>query len=274
MSPLDTTLVHDLTRGLAMSALVGTGFALLLLAKSPHDFTRTGPQMTDEVLSHYRLYLLYALGRLGLHASLLPSAIASVGVLRSPQPRTVSQAVRTVDVAPTLLELAGLPIPGSMEGTSLTPLMRGEAVDCPLPAFYETGVWLTDLPGSPDGHLRYPSLPDLLEVPDKRLGMICLKRRYLRVVVDAKDRMVRPGDWKLSYQPLASGPLYQLFNIRDDPGCCHNVLARYPQIAEQLQRLLEAWIAADIGDTPCPRGVAETAAGVAVAAAAARKAFP
>ena len=49
--------------------------------------------------------------------------------------------------------------------------------------------------------------------------MICLKLEYVDIVIEAKDRMVRLGDWKLSYEPLADGPLYRLFNIREDAAC-------------------------------------------------------
>jgi arylsulfatase A-like enzyme len=150
--------------------------------------------------------------------------------------------VRTVDIAPTLLELAGLPIPKSVEGVSLAPLMRGEPLEKPLPAFYETGVWLTDLPGTPANHLRYPHLPELLEIPDKRNGMISLKPKYHDIVIAAKDRMVRLGDWKLTYQPLTDGPMFRLFNIRDDPGCQRNILDQQPGIAEQLKSLLDRWM--------------------------------
>jgi hypothetical protein len=161
---------------------------------------------------------------------------------RNPHARRISEVVRTVDIAPTLLELAGLPIPGSVEGASLAGLMRGEALDKPLPAFYETGVWLTDLPGTPENHLRYPHLPELLEIPDKRNGMIALKRKYMDIVIAAKDRMVRLGDWKLTYQPLTDGAVYRLFNIKDDPGCQRNVLDRYPQIAAELRVMLDRWM--------------------------------
>src|SRR5439155_13181796 len=90
-------------------------------------------------------------------------------------PRKVTRVVRTVDSAPTLLELAGVQPPESMQGVSIAPLMRGEPMEAELPAFNETGVWLTDLPGTPIDHLRYPHLPQLLEIPDKRIGMISLK---------------------------------------------------------------------------------------------------
>jgi len=169
---------------------------------------------------------------------------------RIPAAQTISDAVRTVDVAPTLLDLVGLDVPAYMEGASLAPQMKGNAIEKQRPAFYETGVWLTDLPGSPATHLRYPSLPDLLEVPDKRLGMICLKLEYVDIVIEAKDRMVRLGDWKLSYEPLADGPLYKLFNIREDAACSQDVLARNSEIAAELRELLEAWMAADAVGVP------------------------
>ena len=164
---------------------------------------------------------------------------------RNPQPRVTPQVVRTVDLAPTLLELTGLAVPSFMEGVSLAPLMRGGALSAELPAFYETGVWLTDLPGTPEKHLRYPDLPDLLEVPDKRLGMMSLKPEFLDIVIAAKDRMVRLGDWKLTYQPLSDGPLYRLFNVREDAACRCNVLDQHPEIVERLKALLIGWLEED-----------------------------
>jgi arylsulfatase A-like enzyme len=158
------------------------------------------------------------------------------------EPRKVTQVVRTVDIAPTLLELAGIPVPESMQGVSLAPLMRGETLETELPAFNETGVWLTDLPGTPASHLRYPHLPELLEVADKRIGMISLKPKYVDIIIAAKDRMVRVGDWKLTYQPLTDGAVYRLFNMREDPGCKDNVLEQYPETSEQLKVLLDRWM--------------------------------
>ena len=159
--------------------------------------------------------------------------------------RKVTEVVRTVDIAPTLLELAGLPTPPSMQGVSLAGAMRGEGLRAELPAFNETGVWLTDLPGTPPNHVRYPHLPELLEVPDKAIGMISLKPEYVDVIVAAKDRMVRVGDWKLTYQPLTDGAIYRLFNIREDPSCLRDVVHEHPQIARELRTLLDRWLDED-----------------------------
>jgi arylsulfatase A-like enzyme len=52
-------------------------------------------------------------------------------VLRLPGGEAAGTVVQTpvtlIDVAPTVLEALGLPVPGSFEGTSLLPLLRGEA---------------------------------------------------------------------------------------------------------------------------------------------------
>jgi arylsulfatase A-like enzyme len=180
---------------------------------------------------------------------------------RHPVPRKVSDVVRTIDLAPTLLDLIDLPVPASVEGVSLAPLVHGTALAGELPAFYETGVWLTDLPGTPAAHIRYPHLPELLEIPDKASGMISLKPKYLDVVVAAKDRMVRLGPWKLSYQPLVDGALYKLFNIVDDPGCQHDVLAQHPAVAARLRRLLESWMSVDQGHRGRAAGGGSVSAG-------------
>jgi arylsulfatase A-like enzyme len=179
---------------------------------------------------------------IGDFSARVPIIIADPRIAR---PERVNDVVRTVDIAPTLLELAGVPIPGSMEGASLTQLIRGEPLGTELPAFYETGVWLTDLPGTPDGHLRYPHLPELLEVPDKSIGMISMKPKYFDIVIEAKDRMVRKGKWKLTYQPLNNGAIYRLFDIENDTACRNNLIDRYPAVAAELRSLLDQWMADD-----------------------------
>jgi len=85
----------------------------------------------------------------------------------------------------------------------------------------------------------------LLEVPDKRIGMISLKQKYFDIVIEAKDRMVRRGKWKLTYQPLTDGTIYRLFDIERDPGCTDDVIGRFPEVATELRHLLDKWMAND-----------------------------
>jgi len=53
-----------------------------------------------------------------------------------PAGRRVAASVSLIDVAPTVLDLLGLPVPATMEGKSLLPLLRGDVAD--RPAFAQT----------------------------------------------------------------------------------------------------------------------------------------
>ena len=53
--------------------------------------------------------------------------------------RVVEEPVSIIDVAPTILDYLGLPVPGSMEGVSLMSVLAGEARPC-AHQFFETGL--------------------------------------------------------------------------------------------------------------------------------------
>jgi arylsulfatase A-like enzyme len=161
---------------------------------------------------------------------------------RTPGVGNCPYTVRSIDLAPTLLELAGIDVPGYMDGRSLWAYLRKESYDLNLPAFNETGIWLTDMPRMPSTHLRYPGILDLLEVPIKQSGTLAIKKEYREIVISAKDRMVRIGDWKLIYQPTGDGPLCELFNLKSDPECRCNVAVSHLHIVKDLRECLESWI--------------------------------
>lgn len=106
------------------------------------------------------------------------------------------------------------------------------------PCYNETGLWLTTLPYMDPDHLRYPDLLELLEVPDQQSGTLSIKKEYERITIEARDRMLRHGRWKLVHQPLRSGQNLMLFDLIDDPHCSRNSAAEQPEIAmEMLARL-------------------------------------
>jgi len=157
----------------------------------------------------------------------------------------VTNVVRSIDVAPTLLDLVGVPVPAQLDGVSLASFLGGGA-DCPeVDAFNETGIWIGDIPGLPEAHLRYPDLMELLEVPDRATGTLAIKRQYREIIVRAKDRMMRSGRWKLVYQPLTDGKLLRLFDLETDPDCRHDLSRQQPELASRLWRRLAEWIRED-----------------------------
>jgi arylsulfatase A-like enzyme/glycosyltransferase involved in cell wall biosynthesis len=161
---------------------------------------------------------------------------------RKPARGKVDQVVRSIDFAPTLLELVGIEPAQSMEGVSLVGCFE-QNESCPrLDAFNETGVWIADIPGLPEDHLRYPNLFELLEVPNTATGTMSIKPEYVPRIMDAKDRMIRSGRWKLTYQPLTHGHFLQLFDVEADPLCKHNLIEQHKDVADMMWLNLSNWI--------------------------------
>jgi N-acetylglucosamine-6-sulfatase len=89
-------------------------------------------------------------------------------------PRRVDSTVLNLDLAPTLLELAGVPVPGEMQGRSMVGLLRGRPV-APRESFLYEYSMDTSLPVVPDilavrmanrKYVTYPDDPDEDELYD------------------------------------------------------------------------------------------------------------
>jgi len=116
--------------------------------------------------------------------------------------RRVSRLSRQVDVLPTILELLGIPIPGSIQGESLVAAMKGEAS--------------SDIGGEP---------PVFAEASLRAVKTVAL------------DSYAR-GDWKL-IETRVPETRKQLFNLRDDPQERHDRLASEPEVAERMSAELQ-----------------------------------
>ncbi len=143
-------------------------------------------------------------------------------VLRFPfrvePPLRVATQVRNLDVAPTLLELAGVPVPDSFEGTSLVPLITGAREQADLPSFAALGV-----PLFPDASVQ-------TSVSDGRWT-------YAR-------NASPPADDPEAYEGKAVAPGAEfLFDRRVDPGENANLIAREPAEAKRMAALLDAHLA-------------------------------
>lgn len=163
---------------------------------------------------------------------------------RKPARGKIDQVVRSIDLAPTLLELAGAASVPAMDGVSLAACFDQHG-SCPqLDAFNETGVWITDIPGLPEHHLHYPDLLELMEVPDRSSGTLAIKPQYQDIILRAKDRMIRHGRWKLVYQPLEASHLLRLFDLDADPACQHDVSEQHADVKAELWERLQGFLRA------------------------------
>jgi len=164
--------------------------------------------------------------------------------------RMVDATVRSIDIAPTLLQLCGLPASVRMDGESLCGLLDAAGDPLDRLAYNETGIWISDVPGMHPEHLRYPTIVELLEIPNPTSGTLAFKPEFKHRVVAAKDRFVQRGRWKLVWQPLEGGCLLQLFDTERDPACVTDLSQREPAIAAQLWAALHRFLVADDIDVP------------------------
>ena len=175
---------------------------------------------------------------LGDFSARVPLVLAGAGV---PQGRAIDEVVRTVDIVPTVLELLDAPSI-KCDGVSLAAAIRDPEHALDLKAFNETGIWITPVPGMPEGHLTYPDLLELLDVDNDATGTLSIKAVYRDITLAARDRMVRDGRFKLVFQPLDNGAKLALYDVIADPGCQQDIAHAHPAELAHLLAELRDWM--------------------------------
>jgi arylsulfatase A-like enzyme len=130
--------------------------------------------------------------------------------------RRIEKTARDIDIAPTLLDLLKIEIPGSFQGHSLVPVMQGK--DFPgYPAYMETGVWYSPATPFIYNKLRipYPYITTLLKV-EMPSGKFSLQEKFRQRVIDAKYKAYQWNERKYIYMPGES-TYREEFYINDKP---------------------------------------------------------
>jgi arylsulfatase A-like enzyme len=131
------------------------------------------------------------------------------------QPGTVPEGVRVPgwvqnqDLAPTILELAGIPDREGMEGRSLIPVLRGER----------------------DGNY------DELYLSEATWQLKRAIRRGRWKLIDSLEP--DPHGW----------PMQELYDLEADPNEQTNVIAQHPDVARELTERLHAWVEMRLRET-------------------------
>ncbi len=130
------------------------------------------------------------------------------------EPQRVPGLVRSVDLAPSLLQLLSLPIPKEIDGRELGPMLRGEQQELGLLGFAETGIWFSEEGGSFYQRQRIP-YPGISEVAELGEGdEICIRPAYEDVAMVAKHRAAFNLEHEVIYLPSPEGLRYEGWNIK------------------------------------------------------------
>ena len=134
----------------------------------------------------------------------VPFLVYAPGVFKGGQ--TIEKMEQNVDVAPTILEMAGLKKPDYMPGKSIVPLLKGDTTNWRDKIFYEY-YWEYDFPMTPT-----------------TFGVRTDQYKYIRYA----------GIWDQN----------ELYDIKNDPNEIHNLIneSKYQSIAEKMCGELFDWL--------------------------------
>jgi len=156
--------------------------------------------------------------------------------------RSIDRIVRTIDFAPTLLELVGIRPDQRFEGTSLVPYIRGAAEDMNLAFFGETSYlfFKRHIPGEETLHI--PPMDETTFIDPEFNFHFVLKDKHQEDVLRTKERTVRTERFKLVKTPGVQGPIVRLFDLHEDKHCERDVKEKFPDIAARMSRALDRWV--------------------------------
>lgn len=162
------------------------------------------------------------------------------------QGRRVEPTVSLVDVAPTILELAGQAPLEHADGRSLAKAMNGQSLAA-KGVYSETGLWFTEVTAEVplSRRLPYPDLTRISEVDRAHGDQIVIRRQYESLAVAAKHRMLESGNYRLIYVPTRMGPRFELYDRVTDPGFTRDVAHLHPEIVVNLKAELITHLDAD-----------------------------
>jgi len=214
----------------------------------------------------------------GVH---VPLAFAGPGVRSGIE---ISALVGHIDLMPTILDYAGLPIPGTVEGKSLRPVLEGAAKDVgrkyivsehnahgPAPQSYYPSRSITDGRYRYIWNLRHEIVPDFpidryatdpvfreqtkdpAWMPWDATPSTAWENNAFEEIIFHKDEF--PAQYEL-LKATFHRPEFELYDLKNDPYEMHNLVGNpeYAQVAKRMDKALRKWMDAsnDVGD---PRSV-------------------
>ncbi|MCP5118130.1 MAG: sulfatase-like hydrolase/transferase [bacterium] len=166
---------------------------------------------------------------------------------RAPAPRTIEVPAGTVDIYPTLLDIAGVSVENQppLDGVSILPLIEGRGIS----RTHALGFWDYPAKGQP---VRSGRLVEELAA-EQAAGNVApaserlphqtglLEERYSEDNLPGHAAWL-DGNYKLHRIPAESGPpRYSLFDLAQDPAETTDLIDQEPDRAEKMKAELDAW---------------------------------
>jgi len=175
----------------------------------------------------------------GLYANHIPLVFHVPGSESKDHP----QIVRSIDIAPTLAELAGAEVPASWEGRSFAGWLTGKAEAVDRPLYAETGFPFIQFSVEGVERPKLPPMDECTMIDETFNYQFVVKPEFRQRIVDAKQRCLVTRNWKLVGTPTAEGGRhFDLYHIAVDPDAQQEVSTQHPEILQAMSRALERWM--------------------------------
>ena len=159
----------------------------------------------------------YTAGLRGRKGSTYEGGIRALSFWQGPglEPRRVDRIAAHVDLAPTLLDLAGVAPKDSFDGRSLRPLLYGDEAD-----------W-----------------PERTHFAQVHRGLEPARYQNAAVETDRWKLVLGPGAFNDESWAYSGDPPVELYDLDADPGEEHDLSASKPAVTSDLKSRYEAWFA-------------------------------
>ncbi len=143
--------------------------------------------------------------------------------------RLEDRLVAVIDLAPTIYELAGIPIPSDVDGRSLVPLLRGTTE-------WRDALLLEGWPGTTNAQIT-PSEEEEEEEPEADQAGNHVVQNQATTPTDQDYQAIRTKDF-VYVETVGDKP--ELYHVTTDPYQMHNLVDR-PEFAELVKRFSD-WL--------------------------------
>ena len=155
----------------------------------------------------------------------------------------IEEAVRLIDLAPTLADFLGLEHPPSWEGDSFAGWLDGSEPPEWRPFFGETGFPFIQFPVEGVRRPALPPMDDMTRIDRSFNFQFVLRNEFAPLLVEAKQRVLRTKRWKLVCTPtLEGGRHFALFRLSDDPHGEKDLSAVRAEVLVPMRTALERWM--------------------------------
>jgi len=165
----------------------------------------------------------------------IPFIVIADNLLPEQRGKVIEKRSSSIDIIPTVFELAEIERPDFFKGTSLFNTEK-RLVD----AYCETGIWFDNNKTSPlffyHNRIDYPDISALLEVDFSFRRETVVKQDFQNIIVGAKYRAIYSGDYKLIYIPLKSGVKFELYNIKTDKDNRYNLADKDTEALKDMKK--------------------------------------